>query len=57
MPAYLKLDHVDKIFTRGTATTEVLKDINLTIDERRIRLDHRPFRLRQIDDAQHRRRA
>ncbi len=33
MPAYLKLDHIDKIFTRGSASTEVLKDINLTIDQ------------------------
>src|ERR671914_181900 len=31
MPAYLKLDHIDKTFTRGNATTEVLKDISLTI--------------------------
>ena len=33
MQAYLKLDHIDKSFTRGNATTEVLKDINLTIDK------------------------
>src|SRR3982751_4403226 len=33
MQAYLKLDHIDKTFTRGNATTEVLKDINLTIDK------------------------
>ena len=33
MTAYLKLDHIDKIFTRGAATTEVLKDINLTIEK------------------------
>src|SRR3979411_3497274 len=32
MQPYLKLDHSDKIFTRGNASTEVLKDINLTID-------------------------
>src|SRR6188474_1088591 len=32
MHAYLKLDHIDKTFTRGNATTEVLKDINLSID-------------------------
>src|SRR3954467_3326470 len=32
MQAYLKLDHIDKVFTRGNSTTEVLKDINLTID-------------------------
>src|SRR6267143_5544302 len=32
MQAYLKLDHIDKTFTRGNATTEVLKDINLTIE-------------------------
>src|ERR1700753_3256834 len=32
MQAYLKLDHVDKSFSRGSATTEVLKDIHLTID-------------------------
>src|SRR5512139_3764338 len=31
--AYLKLDHIDKVFTRGAATTEVLKDINLTIEK------------------------
>ena len=30
---YLKLDHIDKTFTRGSATTEVLKDINLTIEK------------------------
>src|SRR3989440_7705348 len=33
MQAYLKLDHIDKIFTRGNAATEVLKDINLTIEQ------------------------
>ena len=33
MAPYLKLDHVDKTFTRGSATTEVLKDINLSIDK------------------------
>ena len=31
MQAYLKLDHIDKTFVRGAATTEVLKDINLAI--------------------------
>src|SRR4030081_1943084 len=33
MQAYLKLDHVDKSFSRGNSTTEVLKDINLTIGQ------------------------
>ena len=33
MQAYLKLDHIDKSFTRGNATTEVLKEINLTINK------------------------
>src|SRR6187431_3710888 len=33
MQAYLKLDHIDKIFTRGAASTEVLKDINLSIEK------------------------
>src|SRR5438067_3105306 len=33
MQAYLKLDHIDKVFTRGNASTEVLKEINLTIDK------------------------
>src|SRR5438132_861099 len=33
MQAYLKLDHIDKTFTRGNATTEVLKEINLTIEK------------------------
>ena len=31
MQDYLKLDHMDKVFTRGSAATEVLKDINLTV--------------------------
>ena len=33
MQAYLKLDHIDKSFSRGNTTTEVLKEINLTIDK------------------------
>jgi nitrate/nitrite transport system ATP-binding protein len=32
MSAYLKLDHIDKSFRRGSQTTEVLKDVNLIID-------------------------
>ncbi|MDT3685643.1 MAG: ABC transporter ATP-binding protein [Pseudorhodoplanes sp.] len=33
MTAYLKIDHVDKVFRRGAATTEVLKDITLTVEK------------------------
>ena len=33
MAPYLKLDHIDKTFARGTATTVVLKDITLSIDK------------------------
>ncbi len=33
MSAYLKLDHIDKAFERGGQRTEVLKDINLTINK------------------------
>lgn len=33
MTAYLKLDHIGKSFTRGSAMTEVLRDIRLTIDK------------------------
>ena len=33
MTPYLKLDHIDKTFVRGSQTTEVLKDINLSIDK------------------------
>ena len=33
MSAYLKLDHIDKTFTRGATETEVLKDVTLTIDK------------------------
>jgi nitrate/nitrite transport system ATP-binding protein len=32
MTAYLKIDHVDKTFARGSQQTEVLKDITLGID-------------------------
>jgi nitrate/nitrite transport system ATP-binding protein len=31
MTAYLKLDHITKSFRRGSAETEVLRDVNLTI--------------------------
>jgi nitrate/nitrite transport system ATP-binding protein len=30
---YLKIDHVDKVFSRGTRETEVLKDIVLTVEK------------------------
>jgi nitrate/nitrite transport system ATP-binding protein len=30
---FLKIDHLDKSFTRGSATTEVLSDINLVINK------------------------
>jgi len=32
MSGYLKIDHVDKTFTRGSQQTEVLKEISLSID-------------------------
>ena len=33
MTAYLKIDHLDKSFTRGSKTTDVLRGITLTIDK------------------------
>ena len=30
---YLKIDHVDKSFTRGSTETEVLKDVTLSIEK------------------------
>jgi nitrate/nitrite transport system ATP-binding protein len=33
MTPYLKLDHVDKVFSRGSTETEVLKDITLAIEQ------------------------
>jgi nitrate/nitrite transport system ATP-binding protein len=33
MAAYLKIDHVDKSFRRGSAETEVLKDITLGVEK------------------------
>jgi nitrate/nitrite transport system ATP-binding protein len=33
MTGYLKLDHIDKSFARGGQVSEVLKDINLVIEE------------------------
>lgn len=33
MKTYLKIDHVDKVFVRGTSTTEVLKEVTLAIDK------------------------
>ena len=33
MAAYLKLDHIDKSFRRGSTQTDVLKDINLEIEK------------------------
>lgn len=32
-PAYLKVDHVDKVYSRGNRETEVLKDISLTVSK------------------------
>jgi nitrate/nitrite transport system ATP-binding protein len=32
-PPYLKIDHVDKSFTRGSTTSEVLKDVSLIIEQ------------------------
>src|SRR5215471_12908207 len=34
MSAYLKLDHIGKTFKRGSAETEVLKDVTLSIEKR-----------------------
>ncbi len=31
--AYLQIDHVDKVFTRGSTHSEVLKNINLTVEK------------------------
>ena len=31
MSSYLKIDHVDKVFASGAQTTEVLKEVTLTI--------------------------
>ena len=39
---------------RGATQTEVLHDVTLAVEQRRIRLDHRPFGLRQVHAAQHR---
>jgi nitrate/nitrite transport system ATP-binding protein len=33
MTAYLKLDHVEKTFTRGSVATEVLKDVTLAVSK------------------------
>jgi nitrate/nitrite transport system ATP-binding protein len=33
MTGYLKLDHIGKTFARGAARTEVLRDVNLTIEK------------------------
>jgi nitrate/nitrite transport system ATP-binding protein len=33
MGAYLKLDHIDKTFTRGSASTNVLKEVTLDIEK------------------------
>ncbi len=33
MSAYLKIDHIDKTFIRGSAETEVLKDVTLAIEK------------------------
>ena len=33
MTPYLKIDHVDKTFNRGSRETEVLKDITLGVEK------------------------
>ena len=55
MMPYLKIDHVDKSFdARRAPRPKVLKDVSLTVEKGRVCFDHRPFRLRQDDVAQHR---
>ena len=54
---YLSIENVSKSFSRGEDTTEVLQDISLKRRQRRVHLPHRSLRLRQVDAAQHRRRA
>ncbi len=56
MTPYLKIDHVDKSFQRGAATTEVLKDINLVIDKGEFVSIIGHSGCGKIDPAQHRRR-
>ena len=57
--SYLKIDHVDeelhprqRLDVGGAAATSTS-----TIEQGRVRLHHRPFRLRQVDPAQPRRRS
>ena len=57
MTAYLKIDHVDKTFIRGSQRDRGAEGHHARHRQGRIRLDHRPFRLRQVHAAQHRRRA
>ena len=54
--AYLKFEQIGMSFRRGQMATEVLRDIDLTHRPGRVRVDDRPFRLRQVDLAQHPRR-
>ena len=56
MASFLKIENVDKIFTRGSATTKVLENVSLRVEKGTICLHHRPFGLRQIHAAQHCRR-
>ena len=56
MQAYLKLDHIDKILYPRQRHDRSAEGHQPDDREGRIRLDHRPFRLRQVHAAQHRRR-
>ena len=53
---YLKLDHVGKSFSRGGRDHRGADGHQPDHRRGRVRLHHRPFRLRQVDAAQHRRR-
>ena len=50
------ISQVDMTFASASGVNPVLAGIDLNVAPRRVRLPHRPFGLRQVDGAQHRRR-
>ena len=49
----LKLEHISKVYRAAEVETAALDDLSLRDPARRVPRHHGPFRLRQVDAAQH----
>ena len=56
MAALFEIRELAKVYRMGEVEVHALRDVNLTLDEGRVRRAARPVRFGQVDAAQHHRR-